>query len=116
LSAGQRQRVALARALASDPRILLLDEPTSALDAHVEHEIQGNLTEMARDRTVFIVSHRLSMLRVADRILVLDEGGLVESGPPELLLQGNGAFARLEQAQRPFATRGERGEVNAATA
>jgi len=116
LSAGQRQRVALARALASDPRILLLDEPTSALDAHVEHEIQGNLTEMARDRTVFIVSHRLSMLRVADRILVLDEGGLVESGPPEQLLQGNGAFARLEQAQRPFATRGERGEVNAATA
>ena len=102
LSAGQRQRIALARALACDPRILILDEPTSALDAHVEHEIQSNLGEMVQGRTVFIVSHRLSMLRVADRVLVLDEGCLTESGPPQRLLEAQGPFARLEAAQRPF--------------
>lgn len=102
LSAGQRQRIALARALACDPRILILDEPTSALDAHVEHEIQTHLREMVRGRTVFVVSHRLSMLRVADRVMVLDGGRLVESGPPERLLDAEGPFARLEAAQRPF--------------
>jgi|AntDeeMinimDraft_5_1070356.scaffolds.fasta_scaffold01558_3 subfamily B ATP-binding cassette protein HlyB/CyaB len=115
LSMGQRQRIALARALACDPRILVLDEPTSALDAHVEHEIQDNLREMVRGRTVFIVSHRLSMLRVADRILVLDEGRLVEAGPPEQLRRADGPFARLEAAQRPF-TRDAREEPDEATA
>lgn len=115
LSAGQRQRIALARALACDPRILVLDEPTSALDAHVEHEIQQNLREMVEGRTVFIVSHRLSMLRVADRILVLEEGRLVEAGTPERLRRANGPFARLEAAQRPF-TRDVREELDEATA
>jgi subfamily B ATP-binding cassette protein HlyB/CyaB len=115
LSAGQRQRIALARALACDPRILVLDEPTSALDAHVEHEIQHNLREMVQGRTVFIVSHRLSMLRVADRILMLDEGRLVEAGPPGRLRRAGGPFARLEAAQRPF-TRDIREETDEATA
>lgn len=115
LSAGQRQRIAFARALACDPRILVLDEPTSAVDAHVEHEIQQNLREMVRGRTVFIASHRLSMLRVADRILMLDEGRLVEAGPPERLRVADGPFARLEAAQRPF-TRDVREEIDEAMA
>ena len=104
LSSGQRQRVALARALASSPRMLLLDEPTSALDAFVERQIQDNLREIVSGRTVFIVSHRLSMLRICDRIMVLDEGRLIEQGDPQSLLAAEGAFAELEQAQRPFGT------------
>ncbi|MDZ7748853.1 MAG: peptidase domain-containing ABC transporter [Halofilum sp. (in: g-proteobacteria)] len=107
LSSGQRQRVALARALACEPRMLLMDEPTSSLDAYAERRIQENLREIVAGRTVFIVSHRLSMLRVCDRILVLDEGRLVEQGCPQELLAREGAFAQLEQAQRPFSATGE---------
>lgn len=103
LSVGQRQRIALARAIASRPRMLLLDEPTSALDAHAERRIQENLREIVADCTVFIVSHRLSMLRICDRVLVLDEGHLIEQGDPRALLTSETAFSQLEQAQRPFA-------------
>lgn len=102
LSSGQRQRIALARAIASEPRMLLMDEPTSALDAFAERRIQDNLREIVSGRTVFIVSHRLSMLRICDRIMVLDEGRLIEQGEPRELLSEAGAFAELEQAQRPF--------------
>lgn len=102
LSVGQRQRIALARALAADPRMLLLDEPTSSLDAVAERTIQDNLTEMVRDRTVFVVAHRLSTLRFCDRILVLEAGRLVEQGPPQRLLEVDGTFARLKQAQLGF--------------
>lgn len=103
LSSGQRQRIALARAIASEPLMLLLDEPTSALDAFAERRIQDNLHEMVAGRTVFIVSHRLSMLRVCDRIMVLEAGRLVEEGDPQSLLEREGPFAELERAQRPFA-------------
>lgn len=106
LSVGQRQRIALARALAAEPRLLLLDEPTSALDALAERAIQENLAEMVRGRTVFIVAHRLSTLRICDRVLVLDGGCLIEDGPPRALLRTDGAFARLQRAQIPFAPAG----------
>ncbi|PWG63406.1 peptidase domain-containing ABC transporter [Sediminicurvatus halobius] len=99
LSAGQRQRVALARALAADPRILLLDEPTSALDAIAEQRIQSNLRAIVGGRTVFLVAHRLSTLRICDRVLVLEDGQLVESGPPSALIRAGGPFARLRAAQ-----------------
>lgn len=99
LSVGQRQRIALARALAAEPRILLLDEPTSALDAVAEGRIQANLREIVEQRTVFLVAHRLSTLRICDRVLVLHDGGVVESGPPAELIRRGGAFARLRAAQ-----------------
>lgn len=100
LSVGQRQRIALARALALEPKMLLLDEPTSALDAVAETRVQDNLTRMVRGRTVFLVAHRLSTLRICNRILALDNGRLVEDGPPDKLLSAGGTFARLRAAQQ----------------
>jgi len=88
LSGGQRQRLALARALLGQPRILILDEATSSLDYESERIIYDNLEHIRQNRTVILISHRLSILREADRILVMDEGQLVESGThPELLSQ-----------------------------
>ncbi len=110
LSVGQRQRIALARALAADPQMLLLDEPTSALDAEAESRIQANLGKMVKDRTVFVVSHRLSTLRICDRVLVLDDGQLVEEGAPDTLLAREGVFRRLKRAQLDAVTPHTRGE------
>lgn len=107
LSVGQRQRISLARALAAEPKMLLLDEPTSSLDAVAESRIQENLTAMVRDRTVFLVAHRLSTLRICDRILVFESGRLVEQGAPSALLSADGAFARLKKAQREFGATAE---------
>jgi subfamily B ATP-binding cassette protein HlyB/CyaB len=102
LSEGQRQRIAIARALAMDPKILLLDEPASALDYESERTLQENLAEIASGRTVFLVAHRLSTLRIADRILALENGRLVEDGRPGELLGGQGPFGRLYRAQSSF--------------
>ncbi len=102
LSAGQRQRVALARALVTDPRILILDEPTSALDAESEQIIQQNMQRIVQGRTVFIAAHRLSTLRIADRVLTLDRGRLVENDHPRRLLASGGRFAQLARAQNAF--------------
>lgn len=104
LSVGQRQRIALARALALEPKMLLLDEPTSALDAIAEARVQDNLTRIVRGRTVFLVAHRLSTLRICSRILALDNGRLVEDGGPDKLLAAGGTFARLKAAQEPVGT------------
>ena len=102
LSAGQRQRVALARALVRNPRILILDEPTSALDAESEQIIQRNMKKIAEGRTVFIAAHRLSTLRIADRILTIEDGRLIENDRPQALLAQNGRFAQLARAQDAF--------------
>lgn len=95
LSGGQRQRVAIARAMLRNPRVLILDEATSALDVFSEKVVQDALTRLLQGRTTFIVAHRLSTIRHANRILVMDHGKLVESGDHDSLLAANGVYARM---------------------
>jgi ATP-binding cassette subfamily B protein len=99
LSGGQRQRLAIARALYRDPRILVLDEATSALDPESERLVQAALEELMRGRTTLIIAHRLSTVRQAGRIAVLDHGRVVESGTFAELMARDGAFRRLAQGQ-----------------
>lgn len=100
LSGGQKQRVALARAVLRDPRLLLLDDCLSAVDTHTEEQILGNLRQMFRGRTVFLVSHRISTVQYADRILVLDHGRIVEHGDHDEVLAMDGLYADLHRRQR----------------
>jgi ABC-type bacteriocin/lantibiotic exporter with double-glycine peptidase domain len=99
LSGGQRQRIAIARALLGDPRILILDEATSSLDTESERRFQQNLARISRDRTVFVIAHRLSTVRNADRILVLDRGILAEQGTHQQLMDDRGLYYHLAQQQ-----------------
>jgi HlyB family type I secretion system ABC transporter len=99
LSGGQRQRIAIARALLGNPTMLLLDEATSALDTEAERRFQQNLERISRERTTFIIAHRLSTVQNADRILVLDRGVLVEQGTHEELMQIQGIYYHLAQQQ-----------------
>ena len=103
LSGGQRQRIAIARALVTNPGILILDEATSALDYESERIVQQNMRAISMGRTVFIIAHRLSAVRHADRILVVDEGRLVEQGGHEALLKQRGIYARLYAMQAGLA-------------
>jgi len=100
LSGGQKQRVALARAILREPRILILDDSLSAVDTNTEEEILRNLATVFVGRTVFLVSHRISTVRRADLILVLDGGEVVERGTHEELLGGGGLYAELAERQR----------------
>ena len=99
LSGGERQRISIARALLIDPRILILDEATSSVDTETEKEIQKALDNLVRGRTTIAVAHRLSTLRRADRLVVLDRGEVVEIGPHDELMAKEGAYFRLYQAQ-----------------
>jgi subfamily B ATP-binding cassette protein HlyB/CyaB len=87
LSGGQKQRIGLARALITDPKVLILDEATSALDYESERIIHHNMAEICRGRTVFIIAHRLSAVRLADRIIVMERGGIGEQGTHAALLR-----------------------------
>ena len=99
LSAGQRQRLAIAQALLKQPRILILDEPTSALDAESERAVQDALERLMHDSTTFIIAHRLSTVRRADRILVLEDGQIVEQGSHAELMALQGVYHRLYSLQ-----------------
>ncbi len=100
ISAGQRQLVSFARALLADPGVLILDEATSSLDVPGERAVQHAMTTVLRGRTAVVIAHRLSTVDVADRVLVMEDGRIVEDGPPGVLTAGDGRYARLHRAWR----------------
>ena len=105
LSGGQQQRIAIARAILKDAPILILDEATSSLDNESEAMVQAALDNLMKDRTDIVIAHRLSTVRHADQILVMEEGRIVESGSHHILLGQDSTYARLIKAQfeRPTA-------------
>jgi subfamily B ATP-binding cassette protein MsbA len=113
LSGGQRQRIAIARALLLDPPILILDEATSALDTESERLVQAAIDRLLEGRTVFVIAHRLSTVRHATQILVLEKGSIVERGTHDELLAQRGAYSRLYDMQ--FRSSPAAGEVREAT-
>ena len=99
LSGGQRQRLAIARAIFKDAPLLVLDEATSALDTESERYIQKALERVCEGRTTLVIAHRLSTIERADRIIVMDQGRIVEEGTHQALLDADGAYAALHQLQ-----------------
>ncbi|RYY10486.1 MAG: ATP-binding cassette domain-containing protein, partial [Chitinophagaceae bacterium] len=99
LSGGEWQKIALARAYMKDAQLLILDEPTSALDARAEYEVFQRFAELTKGKSAVLISHRFSTVRMADRILVLEKGQLIESGTHEELLDHEGRYAELFQLQ-----------------
>jgi len=98
MSAGQRQMVSFARAFLADPTVLILDEATSSLDAPTEAVVQEGLEKLLGKRTSFIIAHRLSTVMIADRVLVVEDGQVIEDGTPEELIEAGGQFSQLHQA------------------
>jgi ATP-binding cassette subfamily B protein len=111
LSGGERQRISIARALLIDPRILILDEATSSVDTQTEQQIQEALDNLVRGRTTIAIAHRLSTLRRANRLVVLERGKIVETGTHDELLAKGGRYAELYEAQMRA---GQQGGGNAA--
>jgi len=99
LSSGQRQLISIARALAQDPELIIFDEATSYIDSETEQEIQTALMNLMQNRTAIIIAHRLSTARIADRIIVVNHGRIIEAGPHEALIRQNGFYQRLYQLQ-----------------
>jgi ATP-binding cassette, subfamily B, bacterial len=102
LSIGEWQKVALARAFLRQAQIILLDEPTSALDAKAEHQVFEQFRQLTQGRTAILISHRLSSVKLADRIYVLEDGTIVESGTHQELMQRNGSYARMFESQAQY--------------
>jgi ATP-binding cassette subfamily B protein len=100
VSAGQRQLISFARAFLADPAVLILDEATSSLDIPSERLVQEALQTLLSDRTAVIIAHRLSTVAIADRVLVMENGVIVEDGTPAMLISGTGRFSRLHAAWR----------------
>jgi ATP-binding cassette subfamily B protein len=99
LSGGQKQRIVIARALLKNPPLLLLDEATSSLDAESEHLVQQALDGAMRNRTTLVIAHRLSTVKQADRIIVLDHGRIIETGNHASLIQQGGLYSNLAKLQ-----------------
>ena len=99
LSVGQKQRISIARAFLKDPRILIFDEPTSALDAYTERMFKDSLNELIRDRTTFIISHQMSVIDVAHKILILDKGRLIGFGTHQELMKDEAIYKRFLQVK-----------------
>ena len=99
LSIGQRQLIAFARTMVSMPKILILDEATSSIDTHTEILVQKGIEALLAGRTSFVIAHRLSTIQNADRIFVIDKGGILEQGSPEELMKKKGAYYKLYMAQ-----------------
>lgn len=99
LSIGQRQLIAFARTMVSMPKILILDEATSSIDTHTELLVQEGIEALLAGRTSFVIAHRLSTIQNADRIFVIDQGGILEQGSPQELMEKKGAYYKLYMAQ-----------------